>query len=110
MIDLSKIRPGDEVAIRVTIDPRNQAPFEPGDHIGVRAGGRDMFSVPVDLIVSHTPRALATGDAVKFVGNPQSVRGRIVHVADDLAWVCWNGSQTYHGVQRLAELEAENRA
>lgn len=64
-VDLSKIKPGDEVAIRAWV----VTTILRGDYLDVRFTEADTgFSVETfgaDAIVSHTPKALSVGDRVR---------------------------------------------
>lgn len=101
-VDLSKIKPGDEVTVRCVV--LNAQPDHDGDIKGDFGAGEDgdcpMHFKP-DRIVSHTPKALAVGDRVKSrLGS-----GEVKHVIEQRAWVDWStGQQLIH---QLSDLEPE---
>lgn len=108
-IDLSKIRPGDEIAIRATVTEAQRgnecwpvrATIDGISNIAGMFDGEFCFSP--SAIASHTPKALAVGDRVKpsnFVGKP----GSILAVDGDEAWVRW-GVLSVKPVWRLSDLE-----
>lgn len=90
-VDLSKIRPGDEVTVRGTVlgDPQHThtvrvvlAGYGPAisDHSA-------SLSVTSEHIVSHTPKALAVGDRV---ARPRYCVGDVYlveHVSGDWCWL-----------------------
>lgn len=63
-IDVSKIKPGDEVTIRAFVDERAATPSDGRDFVSVRISG-SLTIVRAMNIVSHTPKALAVGDRVR---------------------------------------------
>lgn len=105
VIDVSKIKLGDEVTVRA------HAISGYGDLLAVRVTQRGRLdplhiTIPVSAIISHTPKALAVGERVKFAGNPNSITGEVIARDDRLAWVRWDGtSERYDGLERLDLLE-----
>lgn len=89
-VDLTKIRPDDEVAVRAYIS------VVESDGVRIRfhpeAPG-SMVHLSPSAIVSHTPKALAVGDRVRLRnGFIQTIRGVIRALDAGEAWVRWDSS------------------
>jgi hypothetical protein len=97
MIDLSRIKPGDEVTVRAVVDSvRN---FEGGAQLLVKVedwrrtpATTDAWSyvgINIDQLTDHTPTALSVGDRVKAIHAPVRAAGfgivRAIH--EQRAWV-----------------------
>jgi hypothetical protein len=102
-VDLSKIRPGDEVLVR------GEAVETPDGFATVRvAGCLHAISVPTLAIVSHTPKALAVGDRVR-IGAATPIdfvwtgrKARLVAIDGEDAWLCdVDGNHMTIGLARL---------
>lgn len=84
MVDLSKIRPGDEVTVRAVVSEHRYAEnwglhFQ---HVTGLYDGRARHYVHPDCIVSHTPKALAVGDRVRDGAHPTATKATVLF-ADD---------------------------
>jgi hypothetical protein len=78
MTDLSKIKPGDEVTVRVSV-------VIVGDDIKVAVPGiSGGVWISANAIVSHTPKALSVGDRVKLQSGGE---GFIRAIVGERAWV-----------------------
>lgn len=53
-VDLSAIRPGDEVLIRARVDDRDTPLFSPIQHVALNVGG-SLFTAKASLIAAHLP-------------------------------------------------------
>lgn len=83
-VDLSKIKPGDEVTVRAVV---KRAADEFGVLLCTTAGGDpDDFMAVEAEIVSHTPKALSVGDRVKADGWKVAVF-TVVAIDDGWAWI-----------------------
>ena len=94
MIDLSKIRPGDEVTVRATV-----VASEFGPYVWIQG--------PIDKleVVSHThaPREIKVGDRVTFRDN--KLVYEVVHIKDELAWVSNRNNDTFAHMSNLTHAE-----
>jgi hypothetical protein len=81
-VDLSKIKPGDEITISATVDTRAAIPFDEFGTVAVRVNGC-LLIVQAREIASHVPR-LAVGDRVKL---DTGGRGFIRAIIGQRAWV-----------------------
>lgn len=104
------IREGDLITIQMVVrevfPDYLQLTLKPLD-VACEKGGGVHVAINHGAIVAHDPKALQEGQGVKFRGNPDSVRGRIVRIDGDKAWVRW--SESYDDVQPLVILEREDR-
>lgn len=87
-VDLSKIKPGDEVTVRVVVTAAGKNSLKvsvPGIENGLWFDAAE--------IVSHTPKALSVGDRVRWTRYtqvadiPMRVGGVLLAVDADTAWV-----------------------
>lgn len=105
MIDISKIRPGDEVTVR----GKAQGVLDRGLIVQV-FGEREPLSIVFKCteIASHTPEPLHVGDrvGVSGVSVSQGCYAKIVHISSKTAWVRW-GDTPDNGniIALLADLE-----
>lgn len=82
-VDLSKIKPGDEVLVRLTyVGHSNVAPGTGWQRLANSA--REHLSVHSSDFVSHTPKALSVGDRVQLMSGG---RGFIRAIIGARAWV-----------------------
>jgi hypothetical protein len=107
MVDLSKIKPGDEIAVRATVrtlDPEMHH-GGPGVEVGFCSGLRGW--VRDTAIVSHTPKALSVGDRVRptFSGGWEAYRGIVRAIDDGEAWVRWETGLHARPDWSLSDLE-----
>lgn len=97
MVDLSKIKPGDEVTVRVRVAR------VAGCAVFVQIEPDEAVCFSAGPIVSHTPKALTVGDRVR--GGQWF--GHIKHVDGGHAWVRWKAPELgdlQDTVERLDEL------
>ena len=89
-IDISKIKPGDEVTVRLTVQsvhregPTNwpvRVCLNGAEDFGIDGDG----NVRAEYIATHTPKALAVGDVVAFL--PLERRVTIIAISGGRAWV-----------------------
>jgi plastocyanin len=82
MIDVSKIRVGDEVTVRGRVYDASGA-----DWFYVSFGASSWAKVPADAIATHSPkpREFKPGDRVTFIDS--QVAFDVVHAEGDQAWV-----------------------
>ena len=88
-IDISKIKPGDEVTVSFVVNEVDAVGWK---HVECRPGDLDggvveddYISVGVKRIVAHIPKALAVGDVAIFL--PLERRVSIIAISGDRAWV-----------------------
>lgn len=109
----SDIRAGDRVTVSLCVERVHADYLElrlvPND-VAQQKGGGTAVAVNLRAVIDHTPHPLEAGAAVKFAGNPDSIRGQIQHIIGDRAWVRWSSSETYDEVVPLFQIERENRA
>lgn len=107
-VDISKIRPGDEVTVRATVVDL------PGDHWNsfrlryehpeaLRGEGlvNATHDIPSRSIVSHTPKALSVGDRVQV----NFAEGPIVAIHGRYAWVDLGAPDGHPSTWILSDLE-----
>lgn len=91
--DLSKIKPGDEVTVRLVVNAVNE-----NGVFAIRPGWHPSESIRLDgmedAIVSHTPKALQPGDRVRAAAHVSGWRdkphiGIIRAIEGDDAWLRW---------------------
>ncbi len=89
MIDVSKIRVGDEVTVRVKVTDRVSDTAVAPVRISIFGV---VAWVPVDFIATHTPkpRDFNPGDRVTWTGNDMH-RWKIIAIDGELAWSKWDG-------------------
>jgi hypothetical protein len=88
-IDLSKIKPGDEVTVRAVVSDAQHTEnwglhFK---HLNGAYDGACRHFVHPDCIVSHTPKALSVGDKVKAAEWPPSITLEVLCIHDGMAWL-----------------------
>jgi hypothetical protein len=105
-VDISKIKPGDEVLVRGVCLQHPTEPGAKGEAIDwvphFRAGS---VRINHEAIVSHTPKALAVGDRVK-VADYATVRASILAISGKWAWLKDDGES--HWREPLSRLERAN--
>lgn len=84
VIDLSKIKVGDEVTIRCIVKSVEPADYDGNRPIEVESTDVDPFWPEVGDIVSHVPR-LGVGHRVWGLATKE--RGEVLHAIGDLFWV-----------------------
>jgi len=93
-VDLSKIKPGDEVLVRGIVDRAyTHASGVPAFTLRGIKRPTSTIDVEAEAIVSHTPKALEVGDQVRGkapVGH--ALGGSILAIDGDAAWVRWTAS------------------
>lgn len=103
MIDVSKIRVGDEVMVKGTV--RELGP----DYIRIEVNHDRLMWLPLDSIDGHVPkpRSIAVGDTVILEWNPVSKKRYIVKAIDE--GVVWlkdpNGSYCQFGIKTLVHAD-----
>lgn len=96
-VDISKIRPGDEVTVRFIVT-------EIKDHdvfLSDRMGSGPLVDAPTDRIVSHTPKAPSVGDMVQV----NFAEGPIVAIHGRYAWVDLGAPDGHPSTWILSDLE-----
>jgi hypothetical protein len=93
-VDISRIKPGDEVLVRCVAAPGfcPQRPLVTPDS-GALVGNE--FMPPSKAIVSHTPKALSVGDVVRAAPHVSTWKdkphsGVIRAIDGDAAWLRWD--------------------
>lgn len=89
LVDLSKIRPGDEVLVRRTVAGLYSSQVNiGGENADTLLGTRPLW-VSADQILAHTPKALEVGDRVKTKTVPAfaSPFGIVRAIREGFAWV-----------------------
>jgi len=102
-IDVSQIKVGDVVGVRV-----NGSPSQTG-HVGVEAGRGHTVFVPPSAIVSHTPApkpALKVGDRVRDGDGPVRT---VAWIEDGHAFLSPLKGTTYMAPWTLSEVETWER-
>lgn len=90
-IDLTKVKPGDEVTVRLTYDGDSVVAPESGWKRFSNSAGQEVVIHSFD-IVTHTPKALSVGDRVrcpKFKANDAT--GEVLAVRNHQVWVQFEG-------------------
>lgn len=85
-VDLSKIKPGDEVTVRgvVTVVNKGITVQFPNSALGAELWVPDLD------IVSHTPKTLSVGDRVKGRDFGSRMTGQVLALDGPDAWVAWS--------------------
>lgn len=90
-IDLSKIKPGDEVTIRGRAIRNRHDDGKTWVEVSFENGPARFhhFTGPIaaESIATHTPKALSVGDRVKVRGRPIHTEPVIIAIDDDWAWL-----------------------
>lgn len=109
-VDISKIKPGDEVTVLFTAGEPYRQPFIDRQDLTVTFGeglNKVTFCVPASLVVSHTPRALKVGDVVRVPAHSDSVTGEVLAVDGQECWVRWrNGRRSTWGVDVVERVQS----
>lgn len=106
-LDISKIKPGDEVLLRFVVSAAPSGVHWP--HVEIDPSGQldggvsegSYLSAGLAAIAGHTPKTLAVGDRVKYLGQ---VLGTIIAVDGPEAWVRF-ASDDERSTYRLSDLE-----
>jgi hypothetical protein len=89
-VDLSKIKPGDEVTVSMTVSHVGGSKTHPITAYYARS---QQYGLSASDIVSHTPKPLAVGDRVKLRAWADAPRcatsGNVLAVHEGAAWVQW---------------------
>lgn len=106
-MDVNKIKPGDTVTVRMTLNRIGDlgCPVLDIAKYGVDYFERELHVDP-DIIVSHEPRALQVGDIVTW--GARFVSYKILAIDDDVAFLRWHSGSTmlcHHTTEPLAALE-----
>lgn len=84
VIDLTKIKPGDAVTVRMFV-----VGIEHDQALVSLASDRPaVLALAQSMVATHTPKALSVGDRVIKVAGV-TFTGVIVAIDDDRAWVTW---------------------
>lgn len=103
-VDLSKIKPGDEVTVRFVVhwavNPNGMLAVIPGAAHVNHAG---ELVLNASAVVEHHPKALSVGDRVKMPGTWREVVFEVIGVSGQWAWL--KDADEHHLQARLSELE-----
>jgi hypothetical protein len=104
-VDLSAIRPGDDLIFRMTVSDPSSTCDERAIAVHLcGGGGQSGWYIPTDAIIEHVPapRPLVPGPAI-WSNGPREVVIIALHGSD--AWVKWNGMNVIAPQDQLRNTE-----